>query len=177
MEGLIRSWKPLLLAPAAFVSGCLPLPPPPLPALSELPRIEGDACEVSVARMGHYFGGYLAPTHVTVDSGLVATLKGHEYTILRLTPGKHTVGIVWRYWGFVGCGAGPGACGGIPASQLDHKIDIDCQAKEKARLGIERASFGGGPGGTPTFKIREVTDADADLDLSKKSFVVPRAAQ
>lgn len=173
MERLIRGSKPLLLA--SLLTACVPLPPARLPPATELPSVGGDACEISLARLGRYFGGYLASTHVIVDSGLVASLRGNQYTILRLPPGKHMLGIVWRYWGFAGCS--PVNCAAIPPSQLDDKIEIDCQAQKSLRVAIERSSLAGGPGGTTTFVIRELRPADVDFDLTNKSFVAPRGAE
>ncbi len=175
MECLLRRAKPLFLALASLVAACVPLPPPALPPAGELPKVEADGCEVYVARLGRYFVGSIASTHVIVNSGLVASLKGNQYTMLRLPPGQHTVGIVWRYWGFAACS--PVNCAGSPPSKLDDKVEIDCQPGKKLRLGIERSSLSGGPGGTVAFLIRDSTAADADFDLTGKSFVAPRGAE
>lgn len=146
------------------ISGCVLLPPADLP-LSDLPAVIGQGCEITVIRP-RIMGMAGLQQYITFDGTNIARLHGGEYTKFLISEGHHTIGVIWQFLGFVGCGNG--TCGGVGSREYYQEVEMECHAAGKYFYAIKFESVWSDAN---RFTIEQVSEHDSNFQLENKIFV------
>lgn len=145
-----------------ILTGCVPIPPRPVP-VSAVPTILGNSfCNATFVRKKQFAGS--APSHyISLDKLTVAALEVGEYTTFAISEGHHSLAITWRVADTPGVFT-------LHWSPYTKTVDLDCKPPANHFFTITSA-FSWNE--NDRVEVKKVEQLDGDFALERNKFVTP----